>query len=108
MTPADLARVLRAAFDECERIESERRAERRDWTDQTNSPLGRRRHVKQVKARLAAGQPGAAHIGRRYVLSAQALDEELALLSQGPRKVEPHETGPDALRRRLGLVGGAK
>jgi hypothetical protein len=107
MNPRDLARVLRRAADELDAIESERRAERRGWTDQSSSPLGRRRHVARVRARIAAGQGGAAQIGRRYVLSQEALDEELTLLS-GPKKVEQSESGPDALRRRLGLVGGVK
>jgi hypothetical protein len=108
MTPSDLARVLRAAADECDRIVDEKHAERRDWTDQSASPLGRRRHVARVRARIAAGQPGAALVGRRALLSREALDDELALLSRGPRKVEPEESGPARLRRELGLVGGVK
>jgi hypothetical protein len=47
-------------------------------------------------------------VGRRALLSAEALEEELALLSAGPRKAEANESGPDGLRRRLGLVGGTK
>jgi hypothetical protein len=108
MTPAELARVLRAAADEADRIAAEQRAERRDWTDQQSSPLGRRRHVARVRARVAAGHDGAAMVGRRALLSAEALEEELALLSKGPRKAVTNETGPDALRRRLGLVGGRR
>lgn len=108
MSPADLARVLRAAADECDRIDAEHRADRRDWTDQNASPLGRRRHVAAVRRRVAAGDAGAALVGRRALLSATALDEELALFSKGPRKVETVETGPEALRRKLGLVEGGR
>ncbi len=107
MTPAELARILRAAAEEAERIDAEHRADRRDWTDQATSPLGRRRHVTAVRQRVAAGDPRAALIGRRALLSSTALDEELARLSgKGPRKVESEPSGPEALRRKLGLVSG--
>jgi hypothetical protein len=108
MSPSDLARVLRAAADEADRIAVEQLAERRDWTDQGASPLGRRRHVARVRARVAAGLTGAAMVGRRALLSVDALAEELELLSKGPRKVETNDSGPEALRRRLGLVGGGR
>lgn len=108
MTPAELARVLRAAADEAERIDAEHRAARHDWTDQTASPLGRRRHVAAVRRRVAAGDTRAAMVGRRALLSTTALDEELAVLSKGPRKAEPEASGPEALRRKLGLVEGGR
>lgn len=108
MTPAEFARVLRAAAEEAERIDAEHRAEKREWTDQGRSPLGRRRHVAAVRRRVAAGDAGAAMVGRRALLSANALAEELATLSRGPRKVETETSGPDALRQRLGLVEGGK
>ena len=40
---------------------------------QTSSPLGSRRHCNAVKRRMAAGLPGAAKVGRRYLLSQDAL-----------------------------------
>ena len=50
------------------------------WIDQQFSPLGRRRHCQAVKRRIAARQPGdvldAAVIGRRYMLTVDALVEE--------------------------------
>ena len=108
----DLARVLRAAADEAEAIDREQRAERRDWVDQSASPLGRRRHVAAVKRRLDRGLEGAAMVGRRALLSSAALDEELALLSKGPKKTTAPAEADDVtsrLERRLGLVqGGAR
>lgn len=49
--------------------------------EQANSPLGSRRHIDAVKRRMAAGQPGASHVGRRYLLSQEALGEELGRAS---------------------------
>jgi hypothetical protein len=105
---ADLARVLRAAADEAEAIDREQRAERRDWVDQVSSPLGRRRHVAAVKRRIDRGLEGAAMVGRRALLSAAALEEELALLSKGPVKAKATKADDvtSRLERRLGLVGG--
>lgn len=108
MTPLEFARILRAAADEAERIANEHRAERRDWTDQSASALGRRRHVAAVRRRCAVSDPGAAMLGRRALLSADALAAELAAFSRGPRKAkaEPDASSPEALRRQLGLVKG--
>jgi hypothetical protein len=49
--------------------------------DQNASPLGRRRHCAAVKRRLARGEVGAAIVGRRHLLSAEALSEELGRVS---------------------------
>jgi hypothetical protein len=107
-----LERVLRAAADVCAEIAAEDRAERRDWTDQTTSPLGRRRHVNAVRRRVAAGDAGAAVVGRRHLLSGDALAAELAAVSKGtsPKSEQKAaQSGPEALRARLGLVvGGAR
>lgn len=102
MSPALLARVLRAAADEADRIEAERRAERRDWTDQTTSPLGRRRHVAAVKRLVAAGDVGAAIVGRRHLLSSEALAAVMTAQSNKP-KAEP-SNGADRMRLLLGGV----
>ena len=105
----DLARVLRAAAEAADAIEREQKAERRDWVDQTSSPLGRRRHVAAVKRRIDRALEGVAMVGRRALLSATALEEELALLSKGPNKAtatsEPEDV-TSRLERRLGLVQG--
>jgi hypothetical protein len=72
---------------------------------QGRSPLGPRRHCEAVKRRLAAGQPGAAKVGRRYLLSEAALEEELQ--RSGARQTPPAGAAcNDAaarLRRELGL-----
>jgi hypothetical protein len=109
VSPGALARVLRAAADEADRIAAEERADRREWVDQAASPLGRRRHVAAVRRRVAAGDAAAALVGRRALLSAQALSAELAALSSRPRKRVPLvETTATRLERRLGLVGGCR
>lgn len=48
------------------------------------SPLGRRRHITSVRARIASGSPGAAIAGRRALPSAEALADELETLSNRP------------------------
>lgn len=47
------------------------------WVDQASSPLGRRRHCSVVRCRQARGEAGASIVGRRHLLSAEALAEEL-------------------------------
>ncbi|MGC4088659.1 MAG: hypothetical protein QM756_12325 [Polyangiaceae bacterium] len=59
-----------------------------DMVDQTHSPLGRRRHCNAVRRRVAAGEAGAAVVGRRHLLTREALGAELAALS-GVRKRKP-------------------
>jgi hypothetical protein len=51
------------------------------WTDQSASPLGKRRHCAAVRRRVGHGEPGAAIVGRRHLLSADALAEELENVS---------------------------
>ena len=51
---------------------------------QEQSLLGRRRHCAAVQRRVAAGLPGAAIVGRKHLLSPEALREELS--KQGPQK----------------------
>lgn len=92
--------------DELDRIDAEQAAERRDWTAQESSPLGRRRHVRAVRARLARGAPGAALVGRRALLDAVALAEELAAL--GARKAVVASNTAGDLRAQLGLVVGGR
>lgn len=107
MSLVAFARVLRAAADEVDRIEAESRNEHRDWIDQRSSPLGPKRHCGAVRRRLAAAQGGAAHVGRRHLLSAEALAEELARLS-APRRAAGKEGVGSELRRALSLVGGGR
>jgi hypothetical protein len=106
ITLNQVARVLRVAADACDEIAAEVGAERAEWIDQHRSPLGPRRHCRAVAARVADGSPNAAIIGRRQLLSQEALSEELA------RGAKPHSTKKpsvaDELRAELRLVGGAK
>jgi hypothetical protein len=78
--------------------------------DQTASPLGRRRHIAAVRARVARGDSSAAIVGRRCLLAREALDAELATLARkaprNARKAPPTSTRPDELadlRDRYGL-----
>jgi hypothetical protein len=78
--------------------------------DQANSPLGRRRHCYAVRQRLADGKPGAAVVGRRHLLSREALDEELSVKSRRtpPRSsdnsVRVQGSVADELRRELAAL----
>ena len=47
------------------------------FVDQRDSPLGRNRHCAAVRRRMAEAKPGASKIGRRYLLSREAMMEEL-------------------------------
>lgn len=102
MTPALIARVLRAAADECDRITEEASAELADWIDQSKSALGPRRHCCAVKRRVALGDGSAAIVGRRHLLSQAAFNEELAR----PAEKKPSELSyGDKLRAKLRLAG---
>ncbi len=48
---------------------------------QKGSPLGARRHIRAVRRRVAAGEAGASIVGRRYLLTREALNEELGNVS---------------------------
>jgi hypothetical protein len=75
-----------------------------DMVDQSKSPLGNRRHCNAVKRRVGNGEPGAARVGRRYLLTPEALAEELHRLGQGPPPKRRGESVADELRRELGLI----
>ena len=47
------------------------------YIPQRNSPLGRNRHIRAVRRRIAAGQDGACKIGKTYMLTPLALAEEM-------------------------------
>ena len=78
---AKIARVLKIAASECERIDAEENLERAAWIDQRTTSAGPRTHIAMTRRRVKAGLPGAAIVGRRFLLSPEALQEELALLS---------------------------
>ncbi len=56
--------------------EQRREAPRDGWIDQGASPLGRK-HNGAVRRRLAAGEAGADIVGRRHLLTPDALAEEV-------------------------------
>ena len=107
MDLADFERVLRVVLAEVEAMRAEAKPERRDWQPQTGSPLGPRRHCSAVDRRIATGDPGAARVGRRALLSPEALAEELAAASAKP-KAPKAETTSQRIERRLGLVAGGR
>jgi hypothetical protein len=102
--------LLRALAAEVARaVVSELRAgEAPGMVDQAASPLGRRRHIAAVRRLVNAGAPGAAIVGRRYLLARDALDAELGCgtkPAKRPRKTEPAAATDElaALRERYGL-----
>lgn len=68
---------------------------------QTGSPLGARRHCYAVKRRLARGEPGAAVIGRRHLLTPDALAEELQRASVGEGRARKAVGQPSSVRSEL-------
>ena len=76
---------------------------------QHGSPLGARRHRAAVKRRLENGQRGAAIVGRRYLLSHDALQCELSALTPAPPKVSNTSDKSGALDQfERELMGGLK
>jgi hypothetical protein len=87
-------------------VVSELRAGELDMIDQSASPLGRRRHIAAVRARVSSGAPGGAIIGRRYLLSREAIEAELVRVSGAKRSAPKLEAVNDLLDR-YGLEKGA-
>ena len=108
MRLADLAEVLEAAARRARELDAEARAERRDWCDQTMSPLGRRRHVAAVRRRVATGEAGAAMLGRRALLSLDAITEELSRASSRPGQSKLPDGTAARIQARIALVRGAR
>lgn len=109
MNAGQWARAYRAMAAELERIDAEERAEKRQWQSQTGSPLGNRRHVAAVRRRVGSGIEGASIIGRRYLLSPGALDEELEAVATRAKTTpaNENETTKQRIERRLGIVRSA-
>lgn len=109
MTPASFrvfARALRAAADIFDAAASEATDERLDWVDQSSSPLGSRRHIAAVRRRMTLGSDGAAQVGRRFLLSRDALTEELGRASD-PVPTEDESTDyTERVRSELRMVQG--
>lgn len=103
MTPLEslLAEFARAVAHEV--VAGLRAGEMPGMIDQSASPLGRRRHIAAVRGRVAAGESGAAIVGRRYLLAREAVDAELAATSKRLRKTRAPIDELAALRERYGL-----
>lgn len=91
------------------RIVERLRAGEPDWIDQAASPLGRR-HCAAARRRIASGLPGAAIIGRRHLLSPEALSEELGRASRGraPAASSPCASIRDELAAELRTLKGGR
>lgn len=59
------------------------------YIDQRSSPLGRRKHCAAVRRRVAAGDEGAAIVGRHFMLSPDALRDELRIESEPANTTGP-------------------
>lgn len=107
---AVLGRVFRAAADECDRVAAEQRQEVGGWVSQQGpSPFPPRLHCSVTRARLRRGEPGAAIIGRRHLLSAEALTEELQRRSaRSDTKPKLATDVRSELERELRLVGSRR
>lgn len=81
------------------RVAERLRASEPNMVGQSGSPLGARRHCAAVKRRLARGEPGAAILGRRHLLTAEALGEELRRASA--RKEPGREAPATSVRAEL-------
>lgn len=88
-----------------------------DWRDQHQSPLGPRRHCRAVRLRLRAnpGDPTAKILGDRFLLTPDAVAEELSRQGRKPDAAAPVTMEPpppqspeaevrDRIRRRLERV----
>lgn len=90
----ELAKELRSANDE--------------WVSQVDSPLGNRRHCAAVRRRIERGAVDASIVGttsnRRFLLTREALNEELMGICKPPVKATRVEVDPEpktSVRERL-------
>lgn len=89
------------------KVERRLRAAAPGMIDQARSPLGARRHCAAVKRRLARGEPGASLVGRKHLLTEEALSEELGRVSnRQPAKRNDANDVRDELERELRLLKG--
>lgn len=74
-----------------------------DVLDQSQSGLGRRRHIAFARRLIAAGDGRAAHLGRRYLLTREAIEQAREHYTR--RAKRPRAQDDDAaLARELGLA----
>jgi hypothetical protein len=99
-----VARALEIIADRvAERVVAQLRSgEAPGWIDQARSPLGPRRHRSAVQRRLGRGEPGASLVGRRHLLSPEAVNEELARITKTKRPTAAAQS-VEQLATELGL-----
>lgn len=104
MTDGDLIDALaeRLAPKVAEILRREQRAP--ELVSQTDSPLGPRRHCAAVRRRMGAGEGGASKVGRRYLLTREALAEELHRLGQSEPQPRPEPDADEQLAQELGFT----
>jgi hypothetical protein len=70
------------------------------YVPQKGSPLGRNRHINAVRRRIADGEEGAFRCGKTYLLTPEALREEMRGLGDAPvvarEPKPPVKAGPDS------------
>lgn len=99
-------KAAEAKATELERQASELESRGADMVDHRNSQLGARRQCEIVRRRIERGQGGAAIVGRRHLLSREAITEELEKLSEKKRNRVTQPKATDQLvdlRARYGL-----
>lgn len=103
-----LQTVLRAALEALDACAEQAQENVFEWVAQQDSPLGRKRHCEATRRRIREGLNGASVVGRKHLLSPDALREELETLGRPRPKSEPTvSAGVEKLQRELRLVGGA-
>ena len=88
-----------------ERVVRRLTAETATWTDQTRSPLGRKRHCLAVRRRIDQCEGGAHVVGRKHLLSKDALAAELQDLStrKRPSRAKPVDDDIAPMLARYGV-----
>lgn len=71
-----------------------------DMVDSTQSCLGRKRHCAFARLLIARGDPRAAQIGRRYLLTAEAVDEAMQHYTEKARRAQ-HIAANDGAEEQL-------
>jgi hypothetical protein len=73
------------------------------WVSQDGSPLGNRRHCAAVRRRMEAGDIGAAKQGKRFLLTREALANELCGFgaARTPAGVDGADSEPSDLEGEL-------
>lgn len=77
------------------------------YVDQKTSPLGTRRHCAIVRKLVAAEKPGAAILGRRYLLTPEAINVALKAASDKAARSTDGSSISDELTREIAMAGRA-